>query len=188
MNRFLALKSHLSPRRIVLIYKAEQLRAAHGAPANALLKVLEEPRPSHHIFLLTSHADVLLPTLKSRCQSFILKLQGLSEEPEEDWSQLQDWVKKSCPPLTSNIQTPADLEAFWKDRQYSLNELTKAFNRLWKEAQMSFQGWGREESLRVLDFFTGFENILRSTRGYGNGLIHWYNWKNQSLRGSIWKP
>lgn len=36
--------------------------------ANALLKTLEEPPPTTHIFLITSRPDSLLPTIRSRCQ------------------------------------------------------------------------------------------------------------------------
>ena len=37
--------------------------------ANALLKTLEEPPPTSHIFLITSRPDSLLPTIRSRCQT-----------------------------------------------------------------------------------------------------------------------
>jgi DNA polymerase III subunit delta' len=46
------------------------------AASNALLKTLEEPPPTTHIFLLTSRFDSLLPTIKSRCQ--ILRFQPIS--------------------------------------------------------------------------------------------------------------
>jgi DNA polymerase-3 subunit delta' len=36
--------------------------------SNALLKTLEEPPPTSHIFLVTSRVDSLLPTIRSRCQ------------------------------------------------------------------------------------------------------------------------
>lgn len=36
--------------------------------ANALLKTLEEPPSTTHIFLITSRPDSLLPTIRSRCQ------------------------------------------------------------------------------------------------------------------------
>ncbi|MCY7377004.1 MAG: DNA polymerase III subunit delta' [Pyrinomonadaceae bacterium] len=39
------------------------------APANALLKTLEEPPATSHIFLITSRPDTLLPTIRSRCQT-----------------------------------------------------------------------------------------------------------------------
>lgn len=37
--------------------------------SNALLKTLEEPPPTTHIFLITSRPDSLLPTIRSRCQT-----------------------------------------------------------------------------------------------------------------------
>ncbi len=37
--------------------------------SNALLKTLEEPAPTTHIFLITSRPDSLLPTIRSRCQT-----------------------------------------------------------------------------------------------------------------------
>ena len=40
----------------------------HAESANALLKTLEEPRPNVHFALLSSRADRLLPTIRSRCQ------------------------------------------------------------------------------------------------------------------------
>jgi DNA polymerase-3 subunit delta' len=53
-------------RRVVLIEDAESL----GAPAqNALLKTLEEPRPGSVFILISSMADSLLPTVRSRCST-----------------------------------------------------------------------------------------------------------------------
>ena len=52
-------------RKIYIIESAEQLRAN---TANALLKTLEEPPESVTFILLTTSADVMLPTIVSRCQ------------------------------------------------------------------------------------------------------------------------
>lgn len=51
--------------RVFLIDDAEKL---NDSSANALLKVLEEPPHTSHIVLLTSRPDMLLPTIRSRCQ------------------------------------------------------------------------------------------------------------------------
>ena len=51
--------------RIFLIEEAEKL---NEPSANALLKVLEEPPHTSHIILLTSRPDMLLSTIRSRCQ------------------------------------------------------------------------------------------------------------------------
>lgn len=52
-------------RRVVIIADADRL----VVPAqNALLKTLEEPAESSQFVLVTSRPDVLLPTVRSRCQ------------------------------------------------------------------------------------------------------------------------
>ena len=43
--------------------------------ANALLKSLEEPPPTSHVFLVTASPQALLPTIRSRCQT--LRFSGL---------------------------------------------------------------------------------------------------------------
>jgi DNA polymerase-3 subunit delta' len=54
-------------RKVVVLFDAERLRLNESA-ANKLLKTLEEPPPSAVIVLVTSAADQLLPTIRSRCQ------------------------------------------------------------------------------------------------------------------------
>jgi DNA polymerase-3 subunit delta' len=54
-------------RKVVVVFDAERLRLNEAA-ANKLLKTLEEPPPSAVIVLVTSGADQLLPTIRSRCQ------------------------------------------------------------------------------------------------------------------------
>jgi DNA polymerase-3 subunit delta' len=51
--------------RFFLIDEAEKM---NEAASNALLKTLEEPSPTAHIFLITSRPAALLPTIRSRCQ------------------------------------------------------------------------------------------------------------------------
>ncbi len=68
---FMNVSTHRAGLRVILLYPAEAL---NGASANALLKTLEEP-PPNSLFLLISHRyDRLLPTIRSRCQSFALGL------------------------------------------------------------------------------------------------------------------
>lgn len=51
--------------RALLIEEADKL---NEASSNALLKTLEEPPPTAHLFLITSRPASLLPTIRSRCQ------------------------------------------------------------------------------------------------------------------------
>jgi len=52
--------------RFFIVDEAEKM---NDAASNALLKTLEEPSSTSHIFLITSRPDSLLPTIRSRCQT-----------------------------------------------------------------------------------------------------------------------
>ncbi|HET6891055.1 MAG TPA: DNA polymerase III subunit delta' [Pyrinomonadaceae bacterium] len=52
--------------RVFIIDDADKL---NEPSANALLKVLEEPPPTSYLILVTSRPAMLLPTIRSRCQS-----------------------------------------------------------------------------------------------------------------------
>ena len=52
--------------RFFIIDDAEKM---NDAASNALLKTLEEPSATTHIFVITSRPDSLLPTIRSRCQT-----------------------------------------------------------------------------------------------------------------------
>jgi DNA polymerase-3 subunit delta' len=52
-------------RRVVIVDGADALM---GEAQNALLKTLEEPPPASVFVLVTSRPDLLLPTVRSRCQ------------------------------------------------------------------------------------------------------------------------
>lgn len=71
LNSVMHLTHSLSPRKVALINPAE---AMNRNTANALLKTLEEP-PGDSVILLVSHDPSRLPaTIRSRCQSFHVRL------------------------------------------------------------------------------------------------------------------
>ncbi len=55
-------------RKVLILFEAERLRGNQNEPANALLKTLEEPPARTVLVLVTSVADDLLPTIRSRAQ------------------------------------------------------------------------------------------------------------------------
>ena len=61
----LSLRPMSADRRIAIIDDAHTL---NEESANALLKTLEEPPPGAVLFLISTSADALLPTIRSRCQ------------------------------------------------------------------------------------------------------------------------
>ena len=65
MQRELALRPYEAPRKACILEPAERMSVN---AANSLLKTLEEPPGNAIIILLTENADMLLPTIRSRCQ------------------------------------------------------------------------------------------------------------------------
>ena len=66
--------------KVAVIDEAELLNEESG---NALLKVLEEPPAKSIIFLLTENDNLLLPTVRSRCQ--VLQLTAVNDQEIKDW-------------------------------------------------------------------------------------------------------
>jgi DNA polymerase-3 subunit delta' len=58
-------RPHEATARFFIIDDADKM---NESASNALLKTLEEPAATSHIFLTTSRPDALLPTIRSRCQ------------------------------------------------------------------------------------------------------------------------
>ena len=74
LSEYLELSAHQEKgRRIVLIEPADSL---NQAASNALLKILEEPPENTLFILVTSQAQKLIATIRSRCQ--LLDLRGPS--------------------------------------------------------------------------------------------------------------
>ena len=76
LDDFLHVGTHRQGLRIILIHPAE---AMNRNTANALLKSLEEPAPGSLFLLVSSEADRLLPTIRSRCQSVAIPLPDASK-------------------------------------------------------------------------------------------------------------
>ena len=51
---------------------------------NALLKTIEEPPSRTFILLASANADAILPTIRSRCQTILLKSEKLALTTEEE--------------------------------------------------------------------------------------------------------
>ncbi|MFQ5587489.1 MAG: DNA polymerase III subunit delta' [Nitrospiria bacterium] len=66
MQQQIIYKPAAGSTKVVLIDPAEKM---NGAAANSLLKTLEEPPPYVVLILICAEGGVLLPTIRSRCQS-----------------------------------------------------------------------------------------------------------------------
>jgi DNA polymerase III subunit delta' len=75
LQRELSLRPYEAPRKACIMEPAERMSVN---AANSLLKTLEEPPGNALIILLTENADMLLPTIRSRCQ--LIRFSALSTE------------------------------------------------------------------------------------------------------------
>ena len=72
--------------RFFIIDDADKM---NDSASNALLKTLEEPPATSHIFLITSRPDALLPTIRSRCQT--LRFAPINTKEIEDYLLKKDF-------------------------------------------------------------------------------------------------
>ncbi len=72
-------------RRRILIVDNADLLSSHEEAANALLKTLEEPPSRATIILITTESESLLPTIRSRCQTYRIF--------EEDFESFSTWFR-----------------------------------------------------------------------------------------------
>jgi len=86
INQFASLKSQLGGVQVVVIENAGRM---NRNAANALLKTLEEPNDNLFMILLADSVQGLLPTIRSRCQSYRIG------EPDSE-TQLQ-WLRAQAP-------------------------------------------------------------------------------------------
>ncbi len=86
---FLSLKSLCGNGRVCIVDPADDMN--HNA-ANALLKILEEPPEGTVLLLLGLRPGGLLPTIRSRCQSF--QVQAVIDEDSHVWLQRHCGVER----------------------------------------------------------------------------------------------
>ncbi len=105
-------KPMVGRKRVFIITEAEKMTEK---AANAFLKVLEEPPPLTHIFILTAFPDVILPTIKSRCM--ILRLGLVPRDEIERQLLAQGWEEDKARVLSflSGGSLEAALGADWEE-------------------------------------------------------------------------
>ncbi|HEX9722166.1 MAG TPA: hypothetical protein VGA53_02775 [Candidatus Paceibacterota bacterium] len=87
--QFLSLSAWNSPYKVAIIQNAETM---NREAQSAFLKLLEEPKGNTVLFLITKHPQVLLDTIRSRCQEFrfyAFEPFTIPEETKKEFGKLQ---------------------------------------------------------------------------------------------------
>lgn len=188
MRSFLSLTRAASPIKVVLIDEAEALGSGGGAAANALLKVLEEPRDRVKLLLLSSRPDGVLPTIRSRCQSFRFQLERTepahsAAEELPEWSPLFNWIRKGgSPEAWPQLELPADKDAFFKEKEAAQETLSEVFHKGWDEYRLSASILPPTQSADTLEWFQDFEKLLSALKHHGQASLQWSSFKYRARK------
>jgi DNA polymerase III delta' subunit len=142
------LKPMAGRKRVFIVCDAEKM---NDEASNSLLKVLEEPPPFSHIIMVTTNPYRIIPTLKSRCQTF-----QFSPIPKED------------------IQKVLENRGFQQEKAHILSllvdgNLKKALSLEWEEVQSQRnQAWDlflallrREKTASLLKQFSHSRAVIK---------------------------
>jgi hypothetical protein len=193
-SRF-SLRPSLSEIRLAWIEDAEALSGGGGAAANALLKILEEPRPDTFIILSTNQGGSILPTLQSRCQKFIFwndkdelleNRNGVSSrENLHSWRTLEEWILKGAPDHHMIVALPGDTDLFWKNRDMAMAELLEIQESLWFSFSKKCFQLSREQSMRCVKVIESFQELIKSIQQFGQPHLQWMNFRENTKMGYV---
>ncbi len=147
LKRAFETKPIYSKYNTYIIKNAEKL---NGSSANAMLKFVEEPTDGIIGFFITDNKDVIIPTIKSRCQSLVVNYESdnildklnLTEEELDNYKELiKEYIAKinsttyinNKTLILSKITERSSLDKMFKILfkiyyQYFLKNLNKPFN------------------------------------------------------------
>jgi len=184
----LGLARSIGAERVIVIENAEDLGGGGGASANALLKLLEEPRPQTRLLLLSSRPEGILPTIRSRCQIFRVPLSSgethssqLAPDALQNWSPLWKWIERGFPGQDWPLLTlPPDEDSYFKEREIATEELKNVFWESWARARMVIPSQALGKAHETLEWFENFETLLASFRANGQGALQWSAFKSRA--------
>lgn len=149
VERLIHLAPYENPYKVFIIDGAQRM---NFNAQNAFLKTLEEPPPNSVIILITTLADLLMPTIRSRCQSVVF--QPLAP------SQVKDLLERKKPDednpdLVSRISGGSISKALGTDEDY-LRKRTEYIDCLMAV-----------DAKKPLTLFDSVERIRKDVKGGG---------------------
>ncbi|WP_430462491.1 DNA polymerase III subunit delta' [Thalassolituus sp. LLYu03] len=156
VNEFLSQTPQISRCQVVGLRPVEVMNTN---AANALLKTLEEPAGESFLLLETERFGSVLPTIRSRCQRFVLEtppeaaaLGWLSAQGHAAATAAQALRRNHGAPLRANDWLRADQAG----QQQRLLELLVQWSRGAAPLQATADGWSKLELSDVTHWFYGF--------------------------------
>lgn len=157
VNYLATLRPWAQGRLVFIIDEADRM---NETVANSLLKTLEEPRAFAYFILLTEDLQLILPTIRSRCQ--VLRFNPLSQEEVEKALVDRGWPSDRAMLLAqaSEGNLEAVLETDWE-------EFLTGRNQAWLLFKQLLQAGEAEDFLSLVagrarrDALSGFRETLK---------------------------
>jgi len=175
IQRELSLRPYEAPRKACIMEPADRM---NPNSANSFLKTLEEPPGNAIIILITENADLLLPTIRSRCQvvrfaplspeliKLLLERNGMDAETASLMAPLADGSMQRAQEL-DNDTLAARREMLRKHLgSLSLDRIVTVF-----DASEELSG-NREETLGNLDMLLSFARDMVHLAAGGGDIIN----------------
>lgn len=172
LQRELNLRPVEAPRKACVMEPADRMNISS---ANSFLKTLEEPPGNAIIILLAENADMLLPTIRSRCQlvrfaplspeyvQLLLERRGMDAAAASLMAQLADGSMQRALELDNDALAQRRELLLMHLSRLSLERIATVF-----EAAEELSG-NREETLETLDMLLSFSrDLVLLTVGHGS--------------------
>ncbi len=112
IERLIHLAPYENPYKVFIVDGAQRM---NFNAQNAFLKTLEEPPPNSVIILITTLADLLMPTIRSRCQLVVFQTLATSQVKE---LLEKNWTEQNDHELVSRISGGSISKALGTDEEY----------------------------------------------------------------------
>lgn len=190
--RFASRTRALSPHRVAWIEEADLLSSVSQgglSAANALLKLVEEPRPNTILIFSTTRPGTILATLRSRSQQFRLRGARAAREAADGLGDFEGLILAVLGGQWARLpSSPLDDEAWWKDRERAINTTEQVSEALWMRMREQVILGKQVLTKEHLAFVEEFSKIPRSLRGYVNGPLKWLNIRSRARVSPAWRP
>lgn len=162
INQDVAIKPYVGPYKIYVINEGEKMTPQ---AQNALLKTLEEPPKYVVIIILTSNAQVLLPTVISRC--VMLNMKTVADEEVRKYLM----EEKEIPDYKANICASFARGNIGKARLLALSE---DFDKIKEEATTLLKYIGEMEITEIVKAIKRINEYKLDANDYLDIIAIWY--------------